>query len=72
MRYHNEGNSNYHPALRVMTLFLIGIVVHLMSFSILLAFIVLEGEVLPQKWVKYLPPAQRVGRPELVWPKPPR
>ena len=55
-----------------MTLFLIGLVVQLVSITILLAFIVLEGDVLPQKWVKYLPPAQRVARPELVWPKPPQ
>ena len=44
-----------------MTLFLIGLVVQLVSITIPLAFIVLEGDVLPQKWVKYLPPAQRVA-----------
>lgn len=52
-----------------MTLFLIGLVVQLASISILLGFIVLEGDVLPLKWVKYLPSEQRVARPELVWPK---
>ena len=52
-----------------MALFLVGLVLHLVSISILLGFIVLEGEVLPQKWMKYLPPEQIVARPELVWPK---
>ena len=51
-----------------MALFLIGLVLHLVSISILLGFIVLEGEVLPPKWVKYLPPEQMVA-PGLVWPK---
>ena len=38
-------------------LFCIALVVELASIGILLTFIVFEGDVLPRKWAKYLPPA---------------
>ena len=51
-----------------MMLIVTAVAVLLTSLSILLAFIVLEGDVLPQEWAKFLPPAKATLQPhELVW-----
>jgi hypothetical protein len=51
-----------------MVLILTAVISQFLTLSILLAFVVLEGDVLPRKWAQYLPPVQPALRPdELIW-----
>ena len=41
------------------------LLIQLVSCAVLLAFVVLEGDVLPPEWSKYLPPSKAEGQPYL-------
>ena len=51
-----------------MVLIFAAVIAQVISLSILVAFVVLEEDVLPRKWAQYLPPVQPALHPdELIW-----